>query len=103
MARAEINAGICGFKTIVETVQDGDLCRVKIESECTAIQRLAAHIDHVDPLREFTYRGEGPEVLTLAAAYCSHAACPVPIGIIKSIEIAAGLALPADVSIKLEK
>ena len=82
---------------------NGDECTVKIESECKAIQRLAAELKQVDPLREFILKGEGPLTLQLAAKYCKHAACPVPAGIIKAIEVEAGLALPADVTIKLSK
>jgi hypothetical protein len=103
MARAVIHAGICGFTTSVETKMDGDLCTIKIESECAAIQRLSTHLQQVDPLREFTFRGDGPETYDLARKYCSHAACPVPVGIVKAIEIEAGLALPSDVTIQLEK
>jgi len=82
---------------------EGAQCRLSIQSECKAIQRLAETLTEVDPLQEFTFRGEGPETLKQAAEYCSHAACPVPTGIIKAIEIEAGLALPADVTIKLSK
>ena len=103
MAKAEIHAGICGFTTTVQTTMDGDMCTVTIESDCAAIQRLAGHLSTVDPFREFTLRGEGPETLALGQKFCSHAACPVPVGIIKAIEIEAGLALPLDVSIKLSK
>ena len=74
-----------------------------VESECKAIKRLGTELNRVDPLREFTYRGEGPRTFQLAAEYCSHAACPVPVGIIKAIEVEAGLALPADVTIKVTK
>jgi len=103
MAKAEIHAGICGFDTTVETTMDGDMCTITIQSECKAIQRLGSQLSKVDPFREFTYRGEGPETFDLAEKYCSHAACPVPVGIIKAIEVEAGLALPQDVSIKLSK
>ncbi len=103
MAKAEIQAGICGFKTTVETKMDGDMCAVIISSECQAIQRLAANMGQLDPYREFTFRGDGPETFDLAAKYCSHAACPVPVGIVKAIEIEAGLALPQDVTITLSK
>ena len=41
--------------------------------------------------------------LELGEQCCAHAACPVPVGIVKAIEIAAGLNLPADVAIKLSK
>jgi hypothetical protein len=103
LARAEINAGICGFKTVVEAHMDGSDCVVSIESQCEAIQRLAEELTQVDPFREITFRGEGPLTLELAAKHCTHAACPVPSGIIKAIEVEAGLALPAEVTIRLSK
>jgi len=104
MAQAEIFAGICGFTTHVAAHKDGaGQVALSIESECKAIQRLAATLTEVDPFREFTFRGQGPLTLQLASKYCSHAACPVPAGIIKAIEVEAGLALPADVSIRVSK
>jgi hypothetical protein len=104
MAKAEIHSGICGFTTRVEARMNGTSeVQLEIESDCKAISRLAGDLTEADPFREFTYRGEGPLTLQKAAQYCSHAACPVPVGIIKAIEIEAGLALPADVSIKLSK
>jgi len=104
LAKAEICSGVCGFNTTVEANNDGSgQIQLTIESDCKAINRLAAELIQVDPYREFTYRGEGPLTFEKAAEYCSHAACPVPVGIIKAIEIEAGLALPADVSIKLSK
>ena len=103
MAKAEINSGICGFKTTVNTKMNGVHCDVSIESECKAIRRLAQELTRVDPYREFTFRGAGSETFQLATEYCSHAACPVPVGVIKAVEIEAKLALPADVTIKLSK
>lgn len=106
MAKAEIHSGICGFCTTVEASADGDnprLVHLKITSECKAVQRLAAQLTEVDPFQEFTFRGAGPRTLQCGAENLSHAGCPVPSGIIKAIEVAAGLALPADVSIKLTK
>ena len=44
-----------------------------------------------------------PRSLEMGIKYCTHAACPVPVGIIKAVEVEAKLALPADVSIKLTK
>jgi hypothetical protein len=96
-------AGICGFNTTVRTRTEGARCKVNIESECKAIQRLAAELTEVEPFREISFRGKGPLTLALAAQYCQHAACPVPVGIIKAIEIESGLALPADPTIELSK
>jgi hypothetical protein len=39
----------------------------------------------------------------MAAKHCKHAACPVPSGIIKAVEVASGLALPKDASIQVSQ
>lgn len=104
LAKADIFSGICGFTTVVEARKTGEgHVALSIESDCKAIQRLGAALTEVDPFREFTFRGEGPLTLQLASKYCSHAACPVASGIIKAVEVEAGLALPADVTIKISK
>jgi hypothetical protein len=104
MAKAEIYPGVCGLTTTVNAQKTADgQVSLDIQSECKAIRRLAEQLKEVDPFREFTFRGKGPLTLGLSAKYCSHAACPVPTGIIKAVEVAAGLALPADVTIKLSK
>ena len=102
MARADIFSGICGFVTTVEAVMDNyHRVLLTIESECEAIQRLAAELTQVEPFQEVTFSDAGPLTLQLAARHRPHAACPVSVGIIKVVEVAAGLALPADVTIKL--
>ena len=103
MAKAEIYSGICGFHTTVITTMDGETCKVDIASECKAIQKMAAELTEVDPMREISFRRNTPQTHEMAAKFCSHAACPVPVGIIKAIEVEAGLALPKDVTIKLTK
>ena len=103
MATAEINSGICGFSATVKTEKDGRKVSVSIASDCQAIQNLAAELTEVDPLQEITFRGSGPRSLELGAKHCYHTACPVPVGIIKAVEIEAGLALPKDAVIKLSK
>jgi coenzyme F420 hydrogenase subunit beta len=60
-------------------------------------------LTEVEPFQEISFRGEGPRTLRAGAKHCYHPACPVPVGIIKAIEIEAGLALPADATIKLSK
>ena len=102
MARAEILSGICGFTTVVEArARDVDHVSLTIVSECQAIQKLSAELTQVDSLQEVSFRGSRPLTHRLAACHLQHAACPVPVGIIKAVEVAAGLALPADVTIKV--
>ncbi len=103
MAKAEIFSGNCGFTTKVETSMDGKVCRITLQSECKAIRKLGEDLTQVEPLQEISARRYTPLILQKGAQYCTHAACPVPVGIIKAVEIEAGLALPTDVTIKLEK
>jgi len=42
------------------------------------------------------------DVYKLASDNIPHAACPVPCGMIKAIEVAGGLGLKRDVTIKVE-
>ncbi len=103
MAKAEIFAGICGFTTIVEAVADGSKCNLNISSECKDVQSMAEELTQVQPYQEAFYQRSTPLTHQMAAKHCSHTSCPVPSGIIKAIEVEAGLALPADASIKISK
>jgi hypothetical protein len=103
MAKAEIQAGICGHVTTVETKMDGKVCKVSITSDCQAIQNLAQELKEVNPLMEISCKRATPQTLQLGMKHCYHAACPVPVGIIKAIEVEARLALPKDVLIKISK
>jgi hypothetical protein len=103
MAKAEIFSGACGYTTTVEAVMNGRACQINIESECDAIQKMAAELTEVEPFKEISSRRQLPKTLEMGIKHCTHAACPVPVGIIKAVEIEAGLNLPVDVSIKLSK
>ncbi len=103
MAKAEIQSGACGFCTTVETTMDGKACNIHIESQCQAIQRLGKELVQVQPFDEISFRKKMPTILEMGARFCTHAACPVPVGVIKAVEVAAGLALPKDVQILLTK
>ncbi len=103
MASAEIESGVCGFCTTVRTTSEGRRVRVEFESSCEYVRQLAEQLTEVDPYREISYRGEGPVTLKLAAEHLVHPACPVPAGIIKAIEVEAGLALPKDAGIRPSK
>lgn len=104
MARAEIDAGICGFHTTCIATKNGDgTVDLSIESGCKAVMKLAEHLQSVDPMKEVFWRRSLPRTHELAPGCLSHPACPVPSGIIKAIEVEAGLALPKDATIKVSK
>jgi hypothetical protein len=103
MSRAEINSGICGHITTVEAKMDGKVCKLTITSDCNAIEQLAQELKEVNPLMEISCKRATPLTLQMGMKHCYHAACPVPVGIIKAIEVEAKLALPKDPLIKVSK
>lgn len=104
MTNAKIDAGICGFHTNVEAeALENYRVKLTIKSECPDIQNLAENLKEVNAFREISFRQGIPETLQKGQEYCAHASCPVPVGIIKAIEVAAGLALPQNATIEIEK
>jgi len=103
MSKAEIHAGACGFTTTVNATMNGKMCQLAIESDCKAINKMATELTEVEPFKEISSRRQVPKTLEMGLKHCTHAACPVPAGIIKAVEIEAGLNLPVDVTIKLSK
>lgn len=104
MTTVHIQPGVCGFETEIVAVANGDFAvKLSITSACPQIVRLAESLGQISaldilrqPIQETTvYREAG-------AAQC-HAACPVPSAIIKAIEVASGLALPADVHMTISQ
>lgn len=102
VTRVNVFAGVCGCSTVIQAEKNENRRVVlAIESDCEAVRELGAALCDVDPFCEITFRGEGPLTLRLAQHILPHAACPVPAGIIKAVEVAGGLALPADATIRV--
>ncbi len=103
MCKAIIDPGVCGFIAEVTAKMDGDMCSLQIACDCEPIQEMAKALTQVDPMAEIGFHGDGSLTLRMATQHLPHAACPVPVGIVKAVEVAAGLALPKDASIELIK
>jgi hypothetical protein len=103
MAKSEISSGVCGHTTTVEATMDGKVCKLNITSSCKAIQQLAEELPEVNPMQEISSKRATPKTLEMGLKHCYHAACPVPVGIIKAVEVASRLALPKDVIIKISR
>jgi len=107
-ATAEIGAGVCGFHTTAHvSCEDGQHVTFEIETPCENIARLAEALQEKSPIDAFEEirGGNGSVVLGAArAVLCGCCAgCVVPSGMFKAMQVAAGLALPADITIKLSK
>lgn len=103
-ARVTVDAGICGHETVILAHEDEDgMIRLTIDTDCRNCQGLGEDLAIVDPMSLFVGSTKDGVVYTAAAKHPLHHACPVPSGIVKAIEVAANLALPRDVVIRVEK
>jgi hypothetical protein len=66
-------------------------------------RKLAAELTEADAFHEISYRGGRPRTFELGERYLQHTACPVPIGIIKAIEVSAELAFDKDVQVHVSR
>jgi hypothetical protein len=102
MAKAKVEAGICGFVASIEATAGGRQITLRIISDCPRVQKMAETLTEVDGLAVIGPRSRPNPIKEAAAEARLHAACVVPTAIIKAIEVSAGLALPRDVHIQIE-
>ena len=102
MIKANINSGVCGFITTVQA-ETGDKyqTKVKIESTCPHVAKMAEALETVNAMNELFKKGQS-QILTESQTL-PHITCPVPTGLLKAIEASSGLALPKDASITFIK
>ena len=103
MVKAQVKAGICNLGTVIEAQSpDGMTVTLAIESECPKVQAMAAELTVANAFQELFKPANQTGILELAAKQKLHTTCLVPVGVLKAIEVAANMALPADAHISLQ-
>ena len=107
-AKVNIDAGICGFITIAcVNSEDNQNVTFDIDTDCEKINQLGQTLGEkgpVDAYREISPNGPAV-IMTTAQEILTGccAGCAVPVGLFKAMQVAAGLALPKDINIKIAK
>ncbi len=103
-ARATVQAGVCGLVTeITARSDDEQAVRFTIASDCANITELSAKLPaEVDAYAELGsgYAGELWQAAQATLRGCCSG-CVVPAALFKAMQVAAGVALPADSHIEL--
>ena len=102
MTKVEVFSGVCGFTTRIEVEdQKGYMALCKMEGECPNCSKVAEILaeEPINVMDELFKKGES-KVLAVCQSTLPHVSCPVPSGILKTLEVGVKLALPADASIK---
>jgi hypothetical protein len=103
MVRVTAEPGICGFPCVIEARRTGRYTvSIKIEgSECKHGKRLAGLVEKMSMKQLFAPVTRNPVFLSAQKAGC-HPSCPIPVAILKAVEVAMDMALPRDAVIKFE-
>lgn len=102
MTRITVDAGICGFTTLIEVVTlSSQRVRVSVTSDCEMVSKMGEELRDID-WRDALKQQENCLLYKSLQQHIKHVACPVPIAVLKAIEVEVGAALPGDVVIRFE-
>ncbi len=104
----QIDAGVCGFHTsALATSPDDQNVSFGVQTDCEKIRQLGDLLKRQGPFDAFQEIGPSPgsKVLQGARSVLTGccAGCAVPVGLFKAMQVAAGLALPKGITIRLTK
>ncbi|RKX99680.1 MAG: hypothetical protein DRP54_06805 [Spirochaetes bacterium] len=104
-AKAVVNAGVCGYGAVIiaEAKDAMGKALVSLDTECNNLKELGQNLEI--EIMDVVQKGCSSEIFTQITQLVPnmHCPCPVILGIFEAVKIAAGLALPKDISIRLEK
>ena len=104
MATGVIHAGVCGFTINVKAVcDDNNKVQLEITSDCPNYQKIAKELTEVDAYKEIFSKLHMGRVYEVFAKYSPHPSCAGVSGILKTVEVAAGLALPQTATMSITK
>ena len=101
-----VDAGICGFQTRIHAKSDDSQnVTFKIASACEKVKKFGEALASKGPVDGYAEIGAGAEGVVLTTSNetlkgCC-AGCAVHAGTFKAMQVAAGVALPKDVTLKI--
>ena len=100
-----VEAGICGFVTTINTsLEDGQQVRIAYDSDCPNVLKAKEELQTtVDAYQELFKKPHEARIYQILSHHLPHGTCPLYSAFMKAIELEAGLALPRDVHMSIEK
>jgi len=99
MTKVIVHSGACGFIVLIyaEKSERGKIA-IRIDTDCEMVKKMIEDVAVLDRSAALTTFQNNP-VYRSAAKHLKHVACAVPSGIIKALEVEAGLNVPKDADI----
>ncbi|MDT3698911.1 MAG: hypothetical protein RO469_05735 [Thermincola sp.] len=103
MTKVNIESGVCGFCTSVQAEPGAKYtAKLTVESTCPHVQKIAENFGEVNAMKELFKKGQS-QIMELCNANLPHITCPVPIGILKALEVSTGMALPKEAKVSFNE
>ena len=103
MTKVEVNAGACGFTSVIRAEKGRErMVDISVESGCAMVQNMAAEIASLGRRDALAGIMNNP-VYQAAGRHLKHPACPVPAAVLKALEVEAGLNVKKDATIVFAK
>jgi hypothetical protein len=100
---AHVDVGVCRFNCDIKAYTIDGKIRCVLESECDCVMEFNRRLHDIDPCSALKMPYCENEIFKIAGEILAHSTCPIPIAIIKCVEVASGMALARDMSITFEK
>jgi hypothetical protein len=102
MTLAVVNPGICGMIATVEVTRaDKRRVRLEITSECEKVTNMGKALPELSQFNALKPHVNS-DVYKCASEHHLCPSCPIPMAILKAIEVETGLALPRPVTVQWE-
>ncbi len=99
MTKVIVHSGACGFIVTIHAVKSaGGTITLRIDTDCEMVKKMLEDISVLDRFAALTAFQNNP-VYRSAAKHLKHVACTAPSGIIKAIEVEAGMNVPKNADI----
>jgi hypothetical protein len=102
MTRIVVEPGICDFTTVVKVTKlSARRVRVVINTDCDMVSEMNSKLKELNWRDALGHQGDS-FIHKTSTRHIKHAACPIPVAILKAIEVEVGAAAPKDVVIHFE-
>ncbi len=103
MTTVVVNAGACGYSVTITVEKKADgKTSVILDTDCEMVRKMNEDISVLERFAPLTGFMNNP-VYRSASKHLKHIACLVPSGILKALEVEAGLNIAKDASIIFPK
>ena len=94
----DVDPGACRLRSqVIGWMNDSGKLEVIITSDCKFVQQLGKILGQMEPMEVLHMPFSENLVYAKGGGVLKHATCPVPLAILKCLEVAAGLGVKKDV------